>query len=706
MLNELLLIERGLSQHGFAVARTHPDVKEVGQDAPLRVRLAADGRIVRIEIIEKEQARLWTLRRGQHNSFPYMKLGRPLLSLPAQEADTKRQAEAWKKLKDAGARRNELLRLVAAFPMDEAWAAAWPGPSLRKRIAERLSQLSPLREGDSQSVPAAFERFLAALDRPAPFLVDLLGRLIQKLNEGGDIWIAPVRKLMVENGTLYIDVDDSEFDRDAGDPANVGDVSRALAGGSGNDQTGLCSLTGETVSLHKGNFPQPNLPSLGQTYLFAKNREIPAAHRYSHFAAGAFPVGADVLTRLAGGLAAITEDHRKGVTWQLVPSEKPKQSDLLLAFLPGDLGVPIADVIAPESPVAAETALTKLSDFTEASKRTLAHLDGRVRFSEPEEGVQLCILRKVDPANRKAIFSRVVTADVLYERATRWREGTANHPSIVMRVPGQKGEKSRESAPLPISPADLPALTRKQFVRDGTHFVDLVGLTSPDAFALFLEEGDVQRRAHSFLRMVLQRQGPLLIGVAHALRRGLDEAKRYDRVAALRSVTLVGILLHKLERSKETFMNGPAFKLGQLLATADVVHVGYCADQRGGDVPPVLLGNSVLTMAQSKPTRALSVLCGRWKPYGAWAKRVEAVQRKAAELQGKGESGRAISMRIALSQARRVSDLCNDLSGALPASLSTSASDGFRAELLLGYLAGLPRKDDKEVTSTATEIQG
>jgi len=198
----------------------------------------------------------------------------------------------------------------------------------------------------------------------------------------------------------------------------------------------------------------------------------------------------------------------------------------------------------------------------------------------------------------------------------------------------------------------------------------------------------VKQRARAVLRVVLQLHGPLLTGAAHALRRGLEEAKGYDRVAALRSVTLLGVMLHKAERLKERFMTDAAFKLGQLLAVADAVHVGYCADLRSGDVPPVLLGNSVLSMAQSKPNKALAVLCGRWKPYGAWAKRGDAVRRKAEELEKRGEGSRARAMRTAVSQARRVSVLCSDLSEALPDTPASGEADAFRAELLLGYLAG------------------
>ena len=52
-------------------------------------------------------------------------------------------------------------------------------------------------------------------------------------------------------------------------------------------------------------------------------------------------------------------------------------------------------------------------------------------------------------------------------------------------------------------------------------------------------------------------------------------------------------------------------------------------DLRGGDVPPTLIGNSVLAIAGADPMRALSVLQTRLKPYLGWAKRADFVFEKA-----------------------------------------------------------------------------
>ena len=146
-------------------------------------------------------------------------------------------------------------------------------------------------------------------------------------------------------------------------------------------------------------------------------------------------------------------------------------------------------------------------------------------------------------------------------------------------------------------------------------------------------------------------------------------------------------------------MSDAAFRLGQFLAVADVVHIGYCNDLRGGDVPPTLIGNSVLAVAGADPVRALSILQTRLKPYLAWAKRADFIFAKAANEERQGNKGRAIALRQGVSHARRAEDIAADLHTMLAPyrNRSQNPDDSFRAELLLGYVAGLrpaKRADD------------
>jgi hypothetical protein len=390
--------------------------------------------------------------------------------------------------------------------------------------------------------------------------------------------------------------------------------------------------------------------------------------------------------RLAAGVGFLTESAREFRTWRKIPSEKPRQDDLLLAFLPSDLDLPIAAVLTESEDV--EEAYAALT------KRVVKELDGRVEHDSAQEQVQVCILRKVDPANRKAIYHRNPTAGEVHEAAVRWRSGCRNVPSF-LTLPVPEGKKVRDAAPPHVAPTSLPSTTRIFYASGGIGRVDVIGRPAVEAFALFLGEGEVRRRSRDLLRVFLSRHGALLSGSAHALRRGFAHAKDFDRTAALKSITWIALLLHKLGRSKEVYMSEAAFKLGQLLAAADVVHAGYCADLRGGDVPPTLLGNSVLTMAQNNPTKALAVLCGRWKPYGAWTKRTAAARATADRLvatKDRAEQDRGWAIRRALSHAGRISDIAAGLSRALP----ERADEVFKSELLLGYIVGLPKIENPD----------
>ena len=152
-------------------------------------------------------------------------------------------------------------------------------------------------------------------------------------------------------------------------------------------------------------------------------------------------------------------------------------------------------------------------------------------------------------------------------------------------------------------------------------------------------------------------------------------------------------------------MNDTAFKLGQLLAAADVVHAGYCADVRGGDVPPSLLGNQVFAMAQTAPTKALATLCRRWKPYDGWAKKAARKPNRVESLiasNNKDDQQRGWDIKKALRYAREVGPIASELAASLG---GCRVDDVFRAELLLGYISALP-KAQKQNNDVQDQNQG
>ena len=705
MLNDLMAIEKGLSAQEISVVDRHPDIKHMAKGGVLRVRLGANGRIASLEFVAKAgRGAFWTLRDAQSNGFPGLKTGFGLLHLRDQMRNA--HAVAWENDKTPAGRRGELLHLLDNNSIDANQLTMWPKAGHRKRIWERLQCLSSLADDPlTASVPAAFQRFLAALDASSSFLEDLLAGLAKRVRASGDEWLDPSRAALIGPIALAIDVVEGEFDRDACDPRQVEPVSAALAAcpypvDSQAEPEGLCALSGKMAKLHFGNFPQPNLPGLGQTYIFCRNREIPSLTRYGRTADASFPVDSSLLRRLAGVIAKLTQEDAKGRTWRLIPAEAGDNPDLLVVSMAEPGGRP-ADAVSDGDELSGEAALRELASRVIDQSRSIYEHD------HPQSEVIVLILRIVDQANRKTVYHRKTTSAEIWEAARRWQAATLNTPDwLGFPSPGKGKSEVVVRGPTYVAPLSITPISRVQFANGGRRRIGVVGTTATAAFSLFLHDGNVDRSTRSLLRLLLQRREGLLGGLAAARAKGIEYVKDFDpnadlRWDALRSVTWIGVLLHHLGHysawksemsDRVPYTEGLAFRLGQFLAAADAIHVGYCADLRGGNVPRNLLGNSVLAIAGSNPTKALSILQSRLKPYLGWAKRVDSIYTKAANEEQLGNKGRAVALRRGVSQARRSEEIANDVHAMLGQykSKNKKPDDVFKAELLLGYVAGLP----------------
>ena len=710
MLNDIYSIERSFAAHGVAVGAVHPDVKDMAKGQAFRLRLDAASALVGVELIDDAgRGAVWTLRDGQHNGFPGLKTKAGLLEMT--EADLAAHDAIWKKSKEPADRRDELRRLAQKHAVR---AGQWPEAGHRKRIVERLELLRGLaNDRQSAAVPAVFARFLQAVEAEPTLLARFADSLIKALETRDDAWLEPIRAAFVGQVALVIDSPVGEFPRAAADPAQIAAVSAALAAAPG--EMGVCALSGAREALHTGNFPQPNLPGLGQTYLYSRNKDIPALARYGRISDGSFAIGGALAQRLGGVLSILTKDESRDATWRLVAAETGDKPDLLLTSLP--IAKPLAED-AEEGDGEDEDgeqvdAAAKLATL---GKRYSLQMTGKGGESELQhDELSVLVLRTVDPANRKAIYSRRTSLRDVDAALTYWRRAVANTPEGVGFVVPVKGERVPVfRRPARVAPLSLVPLTRVLFANGGARRVDVVGATAGEAMSLFLREGDVASRARRLLRLFLLRHGAMLRALAVAARQGTNALKDFDpkidlRRDALRSLAWFGALLLFLGRPKEVYMSGVAYRLGQLLSAADVIHIGYCADMRGGDVPPVLIGNAVFNLAGGNPVRALAVLNQRFKPYLAWAKRSRKLpsddkKDSTDESAAKKIQYRRNAIKEAWFQARRIADLASGLSPALApyAAGSETPDDAFRAELLLGYLAGLP-KPEKAAQSTASE---
>lgn len=694
----MFVLERGLAASGFAIGARHPDVQSPGRATALRVRLDLAGRPVEVDLMDADRvASLWTLRNGKHNSFPYVKLRQPVLSVPDDDMWHDALREAWSDA-PASDRRETLKHLAKDHPPDCAVGDSIMPSGLRRSVEARLAVLNALSSA-SACVPALLSR---ALHIDKTFAATFAEAMLTTIGEGGDDILAFAKDILIGRRSkgkfaaipLYFDVERGAFDRDVCDTCHIDPVSAALSAAVGPAaKWGQCLLAGTDAALHAGNFPQPSVPVLGQIYLFSKNGDIPAAARYGLADDAALPIAAALPQRFDDALRRITAPELKGTTWRSIPSEKPKARDLLVAYVGDAPAAPVAAALAGDDEDVQQQVAEARDAFRTRAKRVVKAVEARIGTDFRKTPVVVLVLRKVDTGNAKAILHRAFSLQDLWDAVVRWERASDNVPEWLILPVVLKDGKVYSRKVTPIAPLQLPTATRATFIRGGTERAGREGLgySAADALALLLNEAGAPRIAETMLRTVLARQGCLVTGAAHGLRRDLggklNHARAFDRGAALRAAGLLGLLLAQLSRMKEDYMTDPGFRLGQLLAVADIVHAGYCMEMRGGDVPPKLLGNSVLNTAQTDPERALAVLCRRWKPYGAWASR----RRKSPE--GGTEVKPHAAVLAAWSNARRVKPIADELGRAL---LGVQVDDRFRAELLLGYLAGLGPAETKQ----------
>ena len=75
MLNDLLIIERSLRAAEIATTPLHKDIKSARRMPTVHILLKPEGEIAGARLVPAE-IKLWTLRDGQKNSFPFVKRSR------------------------------------------------------------------------------------------------------------------------------------------------------------------------------------------------------------------------------------------------------------------------------------------------------------------------------------------------------------------------------------------------------------------------------------------------------------------------------------------------------------------------------------------------------------------------------------------------------------------------------------------------------
>ncbi len=696
MLNELYVIYKGLEAAGESPVIKHNDIQSPGMGATFRVMLDEHGQVTSAKLMTKEQIKdSWSLGNGNKNQFPAVKVVYPLL------AEGHADYLTWKKefRKPGEAEYRELIECLSQqHSIDLSRIDCWP--SYRKQVLVRKEQLADI--DDCEAVYQLFDRYSQA-ETGVEILEQVASLLIESALQGADVYSLKhictllfgddvTSKGEIKDGkrvTLMLDCfPQPDIDTYASSRYRIAGLSRALFSAESKTKkktrNAECALTGDIEQVVYDIFPKEKLNVVGSTTLFAKNATTsgPTVKRYDTSGGASFYVSDKLSQKLAASIAFINLPKFKDQTWSKLPSTLGASPSLLLAYCKEDWELPLTPLITG---ITAKSEVDDLEDYLDASESVLASFKGKnLSLDTVVDFAEIIVL---DKGNRKINFSTTAKVRDLILAAEQWKQACLNSPGFQLFALLHKNEK-KMCSPWAISPQQVMYLSRQKYIRDGSASLSLPSISFADVMKLFLGKNN-QALAKRCLQRIAEQYQPLLNYCALSRLQWVLKTKAHvktnpkNNAQALSAVTLMTVLLFKIGRTKEIYMNDFAFQLGQLCSAMDELHIGYCKSERKGDIPNSLLGNQVYGMALQNPIKAMAVLASRRKPYDSWVKRMMAKNIRSDDK----VITAAIFAQIWMSkQAKTLSEF---LSGPI------DKSDTYKAELMLGYLAGRPFEQKK-----------
>lgn len=712
MILEAQQIYESLVDSGWNPTLTHGDLFRPGKAADaIRVELSCDGKKVSsIHIVDKETvSKYWAIGDNNKNRFPVLNLELPesCKNIKSHEAlkewatksskDKKHQLEKW---------------LQNDFPVDKLGELS---PAFQKRLNERCIQLESIAETSAASFLTLLKLFAECSSKQyQKWLIEILEMLKSMSldeNECSDVaqrmLVSLIFTARPEKGSrdknkaaipVIWDVARKGLNEyQAASPLHYEKINSALLKSDCSETTALqkqrCAITDRT-DLENKTFPQPNLPQLGPSRLYSRNDAIKSFGRYGKFGSDAFPLSHSHGTKLAGAISTLTTLEKEGKTWTKVIGEKWKKgqkksiptNDLLIVYQASLIDHEFATALGTDQRVVGE------ANFDEICKRLIERTRGAAT-NQLRGKLFIVVIRKVDDGNRKVIFHNALNVESLENSARLWQDACKALPCLKLHIPREKGKAAIYMAPPVLSPGSLPALTKTFHFLDGRTSDSPGGITFPDAMRLLLTiQSPDSKLVKRCLSTAIRRLGPLLQRTAAIKYRSPSDLFKINgdqKWNILKTQSLLSVLITSSNRKLNTVMNSIAYQLGQLCSVFDLIHSGYCHQKRDGDLPPKLIGNVCFQAANRNPLAALSQLSQRAAPYLAWLTEIQNIE--ISKDKPTEEEWAVIHARSA------AKDIKNNSEKIHRALLTKEApvDDLFRAELLLGYLAGFPKKEQQ-----------
>jgi hypothetical protein len=413
--------------------------------------------------------------------------------------------------------------------------------------------------------------------------------------------------------------------------------------------------------------------SLGIVKLRTMDKAAACQARYGWIDAPGCPIGDESRRALKAALEWVSTPERENVTWASLRKET-RRNQILLVF-PSDLPAePPALTGFFAAPPAEGNGATR---FEDCAKRVLPALRGLVEEST-DCVIHTFVLRKADTARTQVSSLGQYGAKQMIAAAEEWQKACQNAPPFrIKEFPGQGKRKPGKSDAETPFPMDVPGIACTASHGKGVG----VAASAADGIDLLLAQGALRAEIASRLLERIVRNATaavICIGQANAEGKAPKLLKAYP---AHKMPSSIGLLLYKLDITKEIYMDSAPYLMGRMLALSDGLHNHYCRYVRDNDTPPQFIGNSLMRLALDTPEKAFVLYGQRILPYQAWA---ETTRDKAA-------------MGLAHYFLREIGNVCGAIKH-VPERLS----DAERATMLLGYLAR-PESARKELSELSAE---
>lgn len=382
--------------------------------------------------------------------------------------------------------------------------------------------------------------------------------------------------------------------------------------------------------------------------------------RYGRIENASYPISPSMRMQLQSALEWAGSIAQKNITWI-----NTDQNEILLAYPSSLPDVPISYTAMFKQSGDKTTAFSaKAGQFIKSIQRTK-----KVGTDSNAQQIRIFMLRKIDKARTKVIYTRQTDACELEKCSKAWTYGCANLPAFPFGSP---------QTPYPLEAADILNRFWKQS-----------GEIATDKFKPFPKYHGLELLMEPNLSVAsdLHRVAESAMNIGSHLGNLCAKGELFHTPTLEKTkdmLAILGLFLNRKQIGKDQYMENLPYIYGQLLKAADELHALYCRVVRNDDIPPQLVGSSLFQSAAEAPSRTMQVLSQRLMPYYSWAKSYRLKNIKEPQK----ESWRA----------GWLYGLCERIMVKLQENWTaqTRFNDEEKAQLFIGYLAAFPKREQIE----------